>query len=88
MCLSRRNLFLLIYLTNSMCLSRRNLFLLICLVYFFTGDVFIVEKDITDLASLKIDSNLRNVIMILRHCNILREVRGGGYVRFVTTSRW
>ncbi|BFZ01060.1 hypothetical protein BsWGS_04098 [Bradybaena similaris] len=52
------------------------------------GDVFIVEKDISDLASLKVDSNLRNVIMILRHCNILREVRGGGYVRFATTSRW
>jgi len=52
------------------------------------GVSFIVEKDIADFSSLKVDSNVRNCLTILRHFCMLQEVRGGGYVRFAVGSRF
>uniref|UniRef100_A0A0B6ZGH2 SKA complex subunit 1 n=2 Tax=Arion vulgaris TaxID=1028688 RepID=A0A0B6ZGH2_9EUPU len=52
------------------------------------GIPFVTEKDITDLSSMKVDNSVRNMMTILRHCNILQEIRGGGYVRFAIASRF
>ncbi|KAK0047144.1 spindle and kinetochore-associated protein 1 [Biomphalaria pfeifferi] len=46
------------------------------------GVHFIVEKDITEFTSLKLDINARNILTILRHCGVIHEIRGGGHVRF------
>ncbi|GFS07892.1 spindle and kinetochore-associated protein 1-like [Elysia marginata] len=52
------------------------------------GLYFIVEQDIADFSSLKMDSVLRNIFTILRHCGLIFEIRGGGYTRLVCYSRY
>ncbi|KAK3798631.1 hypothetical protein RRG08_019117 [Elysia crispata] len=52
------------------------------------GVPFIVEQDITDFSSLKMDSALRNIFTILRHCGLVFEIRGGGYTRFGCYTRY
>jgi len=47
-----------------------------------TGVEFIVERDITDFSSLKMDSSMRSIMTILRHVNLIYEIRGEGHVRF------
>ncbi|XP_059155376.1 spindle and kinetochore-associated protein 1-like [Physella acuta] len=46
------------------------------------GICFIVEKDITELTNLKLDTSTRNILTILRHCGLLHEIRGGNLVRY------
>lgn len=52
------------------------------------GLYFIVEQDIAEFSSLKVDNALRNIFTILRHCGLISEMRGGGYTRFVCYSRF
>ncbi|RUS76577.1 hypothetical protein EGW08_015655 [Elysia chlorotica] len=46
------------------------------------GVPFVVEQDINEFSSLKMDSILRNILTILRHCGLIYEIRGGGFTRF------
>ncbi|XP_005090216.1 spindle and kinetochore-associated protein 1 [Aplysia californica] len=46
------------------------------------GVEFVVERDISDFSSLKIDNALRKILTILRHCCLIYEIRGEGHVRF------
>ncbi|GFO46307.1 spindle and kinetochore-associated protein 1-like [Plakobranchus ocellatus] len=52
------------------------------------GVHFIVEQDIADFSSLKLDNVLRNIFTILRHCGLMYELRGGGYIRYGCYSRY
>jgi len=48
------------------------------------GVEFIVDDDITEFSSLKVDTTMRNILTILRHFNLIYEIRGGikGLVRY------
>uniref|UniRef100_UPI00358F5BC3 spindle and kinetochore-associated protein 1 n=1 Tax=Myxine glutinosa TaxID=7769 RepID=UPI00358F5BC3 len=48
-----------------------------------TGHVFFVEDDLRKHSKLKVDRRFYSVLNILRHNIRLREVRGGGLVRYV-----
>uniref|UniRef100_A0A8C1KKK2 SKA complex subunit 1 n=1 Tax=Cyprinus carpio TaxID=7962 RepID=A0A8C1KKK2_CYPCA len=47
------------------------------------GQFFIVEQDIREFAQLKVDKRFVGMLNMLRHCQRLREVRGGGLTRFI-----
>ncbi|XP_051540161.1 spindle and kinetochore-associated protein 1 [Myxocyprinus asiaticus] len=47
------------------------------------GHFFIVEQDILEFAQLKVDKRFRGMLNMLRHCQRLKEVRGGGLTRFI-----
>lgn len=49
------------------------------------GRYFIVEADIKEFTALKADKRLYVILNILRHCQRLSEVRGGGLTRYVLT---
>ncbi|XP_051019124.1 spindle and kinetochore-associated protein 1 [Acomys russatus] len=49
------------------------------------GRFFIVEADIKDFTALKADKRFHVILNILRHCQRLSEVRGGGLTRYVIT---
>lgn len=49
------------------------------------GHYFIVEADIKEFTSLKVDKRFHVILNILRHCRRLSEVRGGGLTRYVIT---
>ncbi|XP_021525756.2 spindle and kinetochore-associated protein 1 [Aotus nancymaae] len=49
------------------------------------GRYFIVEADIKEFTTLKIDKKFHVILSILRHCRRLSEVRGGGLTRYVIT---
>ena len=47
-----------------------------------TGLHYVVEGDIKEFTNLKMDSVGRSLLTILRHCQRLKEVRGGGLTRY------
>ncbi|CAN9498822.1 unnamed protein product [Ophioblennius macclurei] len=47
------------------------------------GHYFIVEDDIREFAQIKVDKRFQGILNMLRHCQRLRELRGGGVTRFV-----
>uniref|UniRef100_A0A2K6EWJ1 SKA complex subunit 1 n=1 Tax=Propithecus coquereli TaxID=379532 RepID=A0A2K6EWJ1_PROCO len=49
------------------------------------GHYFIVEADIKEFTTLKVDKKFHMLLNILRHCRRLSEVRGGGLTRYVIT---
>ncbi len=44
---------------------------------------FIVEQDIREFTQLKVDKRFVGMLNMLRHCQRLKEVRGGGLTRFI-----
>ncbi|XP_052011767.1 spindle and kinetochore-associated protein 1 [Apodemus sylvaticus] len=49
------------------------------------GHHFIVEADVKEFTPLKVDKKFHVIMSILRHCQRLSEVRGGGLTRYVIT---
>ncbi|XP_031221882.1 spindle and kinetochore-associated protein 1 [Mastomys coucha] len=49
------------------------------------GHYFIVEADIKEFTALKVDKKFYVIMNILRHCQRLSEIRGGGLTRYVIT---
>ncbi|XP_008060386.1 spindle and kinetochore-associated protein 1 isoform X1 [Carlito syrichta] len=49
------------------------------------GHYFIVEADIKEFTTLRVDKKFHMLLNILRHCRRLSEVRGGGLTRYVIT---
>nr|XP_055064785.1 spindle and kinetochore-associated protein 1 [Misgurnus anguillicaudatus]XP_055064786.1 spindle and kinetochore-associated protein 1 [Misgurnus anguillicaudatus] len=47
------------------------------------GNFFIVEQDIKEFTQLKVDKRFVGMLNMLRHCQRLKEVRGGGVTRFI-----
>eukprot|EP00057_Strongylocentrotus_purpuratus_P015756 XP_011670230.1 PREDICTED: spindle and kinetochore-associated protein 1 [Strongylocentrotus purpuratus] len=47
------------------------------------GTFFVTEDDLRRHGSLKMDSTARAALTILRHCGRMREIRGGGLIRYV-----
>ncbi|KAM3870034.1 SKA complex subunit 1-like [Diretmus argenteus] len=47
------------------------------------GHFFVVETDIQELAQVKVDKLFHATLNMLRHCQRLREVRGGGVTRYM-----
>ncbi|KAM3867769.1 LOW QUALITY PROTEIN: SKA complex subunit 1-like [Diretmus argenteus] len=47
------------------------------------GHFFVVETDIQELAQVKVDKHFHGALNMLRHCQRLREVRGGGVTRYM-----
>ncbi|CAL1595259.1 unnamed protein product [Knipowitschia caucasica] len=47
------------------------------------GKFFIVEGDISEFTERKVDKKFQGILNILRHCQRLKEQRGGGITRFV-----
>lgn len=46
------------------------------------GQYFVVEDDIRELAQVKVDKRFQGILNMLRHCQRLRELRGGGITRY------
>ncbi|KAK6178908.1 hypothetical protein SNE40_011390 [Patella caerulea] len=46
------------------------------------GVYFVVEVDIKDFSSVKMDAITRSILTTLRHCGRIREVRGGKLTRY------
>lgn len=46
------------------------------------GQFFVVEEDLRDLAQLKVDKRFVGMLNMLRHCQRLKELRGGGLTRY------
>ncbi|XP_060029859.1 spindle and kinetochore-associated protein 1 [Erinaceus europaeus] len=49
------------------------------------GHYFIVEADIKEFTTLKVDKKFHGIMNVLRHCRRLSEVRGKGLTRYVIT---
>lgn len=47
------------------------------------GQFFIVEQDIREFVQLKVDKKFVGMLNMLRHCQRLKEVRGGGVTRLI-----
>ncbi|XP_047453297.1 spindle and kinetochore-associated protein 1 [Mugil cephalus] len=47
------------------------------------GQYFVVEDDIRDFTQMKVDKRFQGILNMLRHCQRLRELRGGGLTRYV-----
>ncbi|XP_036385781.1 spindle and kinetochore-associated protein 1 [Megalops cyprinoides] len=47
------------------------------------GRFFVVEADIREFTQMKVDKGFQSMLSMLRHCQRLREARGGGLVRYV-----
>ncbi|XP_003976041.1 SKA complex subunit 1 [Takifugu rubripes] len=47
------------------------------------GQYFVVEDDVRELAQVKVDKRFQGILNMLRHCQRLRELRGGGLTRYV-----
>lgn len=48
----------------------------------FSGEYFIVEEDIKEFSTLKMDSVGRAILTVLRHCGRIKEIRGSGHTRY------
>ncbi|CAC5411089.1 unnamed protein product [Mytilus coruscus] len=46
------------------------------------GEYFIVEEDIKEFSTLKMDNVGRAILTVLRHCGRMKEIRGGGHIRY------
>lgn len=42
-----------------------------------------VEDDIRELTQMKVEKRFQGILNMLRHCQRLREIRGGGVTRYV-----
>lgn len=42
-----------------------------------------VEDDVRELAQVKVDKRFQGILNMLRHCQRVRELRGGGLTRYV-----
>ncbi|XP_054632821.1 spindle and kinetochore-associated protein 1 [Dunckerocampus dactyliophorus] len=47
------------------------------------GQYFVVEEDLREFTQMKMDKRLQGIFNMLRHCQRLRELRGGGVTRYV-----
>ncbi|XP_021239418.1 spindle and kinetochore-associated protein 1 [Numida meleagris] len=47
------------------------------------GLFFVVEADVKEFTRLRVDKRFHGILNVLRHCRRVREVRGGGLVRYV-----
>ncbi|KPP63271.1 hypothetical protein Z043_118486 [Scleropages formosus] len=47
------------------------------------GQFFVVEEDLHEFTQLKTDKRFQSMLSMLRHCQRLRELRGGGLTRYV-----
>lgn len=47
-----------------------------------SGEYFIVDDDIKEFSSLKLDSVGRAILTVLRHCGRIKEIRGSGLTRY------
>ncbi|XP_051239296.1 spindle and kinetochore-associated protein 1 [Dicentrarchus labrax] len=47
------------------------------------GQYFVVEDDIREFTQMKVDKRFQGILNMLRHCQRLRELRGGGVIRFM-----
>ncbi|KAL4609660.1 spindle and kinetochore-associated protein 1 [Arapaima gigas] len=47
------------------------------------GQFFVVEEDLREFTQLKIDKRFQSMLSMLRHCQRLRELRGGGLTRYI-----
>lgn len=49
----------------------------------FAGQYFVVEDDIREFTQMKVDKRFQGILNMLRHCQRLRELRGGGLTRYM-----
>lgn len=49
----------------------------------FVGQYFVVEDDIREFTQMKVDKRFQGILNMLRHCQRLRELRGGGLTRYM-----
>ncbi|XP_073346535.1 SKA complex subunit 1 isoform X1 [Pagrus major] len=47
------------------------------------GQYFVVEDDIREFTQMKVDKRFQGILNMLRHCQRLRELRGGGLIRYM-----
>ncbi|KAK2841771.1 hypothetical protein Q5P01_011971 [Channa striata] len=47
------------------------------------GQFFVVEDDIREFTQMKVDKRFQGILNMLRHCQRLRELRGGGLTRYM-----
>ncbi|XP_077452031.1 SKA complex subunit 1 isoform X2 [Stigmatopora argus] len=47
------------------------------------GQYFVVDNDFREFTHMKVDKRLQGILNMLRHCQRLRELRGGGLTRYV-----
>ncbi|KAK5867948.1 hypothetical protein PBY51_012400 [Eleginops maclovinus] len=47
------------------------------------GHYFVVEEDIREFAQIKVDKRFQGILNMLRHCHRIRELRGGGHIRYM-----
>ncbi|XP_026221641.1 spindle and kinetochore-associated protein 1 isoform X2 [Anabas testudineus] len=47
------------------------------------GQYFVVEEDIREFTQMKVDKRFQGILNMLRHCQRLRELRGGGLTRYM-----
>ncbi|KAG8012893.1 Spindle and kinetochore-associated protein 1 [Nibea albiflora] len=47
------------------------------------GQYFVVEDDIREFTQMKADKRFQGILNMLRHCQRLRELRGGGLTRYL-----
>uniref|UniRef100_A0A8D3DLQ7 SKA complex subunit 1 n=1 Tax=Scophthalmus maximus TaxID=52904 RepID=A0A8D3DLQ7_SCOMX len=47
------------------------------------GQYFVVEDDIREFTQVRVDKRFQGILNMLRHCQRLRELRGGGLTRFL-----
>ncbi|KAF3689295.1 Spindle and kinetochore-associated protein 1 [Channa argus] len=47
------------------------------------GQFFVVEDDLREFTQIKVDKRFQGILNMLRHCQRLRELRGGGLTRYM-----
>ncbi|KAM7396126.1 hypothetical protein PAMP_019194 [Pampus punctatissimus] len=47
------------------------------------GQYFVVEDDVREFTQMKVDKRFQGILNMLRHCQRLRELRGGGLTRYM-----
>ncbi|KAM9855493.1 SKA complex subunit 1 isoform 1-T2 [Aulostomus maculatus] len=47
------------------------------------GQFFLVEEDVREFTQMKVDKRFQGILNMLRHCQRLRELRGGGFTRYM-----
>ncbi|XP_070764036.1 SKA complex subunit 1 [Enoplosus armatus] len=47
------------------------------------GQYFVVEDDIREFTQIKVDKRFQGILNMMRHCQRLRELRGGGLTRYM-----
>ncbi|XP_037110430.1 spindle and kinetochore-associated protein 1 isoform X1 [Syngnathus acus] len=47
------------------------------------GQYFVVEDDFREFTQMKVDKRLHGILNMLRHCQRLQEMRGGGLTRYI-----